>query len=354
MALSVLCWSCSGAVEIYYSKAFKAQQNELYDQVGKALESEQKVAIDSWESINQIRSNRENQRNQLDGLRSVFSLFNSLFILMALPWFRYLPKRLESIIKSKYWNVIIGLPFLFSLFPTISKMLAEEPIPFVSELDVYYSTLTLGFLGYVLWESFAKRRLPALAWLSTICILVTFIAQVYKLSGSAIDLTLYSAIFKTSLIMIFFALALSWIKELAENVIPKSHQLFLDLHTDKTDQGQLNNTAQIRGIPGTGQGNVKLTPALHELLVSFARNKLDGEGWLEIKPKNDNRSKDYDIKDHNEIKRLLAALLDGIFGKESWGEHQHREPLKSSLFEMSDKRERKIRLAIPTDNISIS
>ena len=102
-------------------------------------------------------------------------------------------------------------------------------------------------------------------------------------------------------------------------------------------------------------GEVLLTPALYQLLFEFARRKKEGvDPWLEIKPKNFDRSKTYDINDHNEIKRLLSALLDGVFGKENWTRDHHQIPLKNTLFEMSEKRERRIQLALPSENIVLN
>ncbi|MDJ0645825.1 MAG: hypothetical protein QNJ57_07580 [Flavobacteriaceae bacterium] len=317
LALSVLCWSISGALEVYYA---------------------QRVLVDSF---------------MLDGWRSILSLFNSLFILLALPWFRYLPKPVEHIIKSKYWIYIIGLPFLFSLLPTFSKMLSGKTLSLISELDVYYAFLTLGFLGFVLWESFAKRRLKLLAWLSTVTVIITLIAQLYKLTDASINLTLFSAIFKTALIMLFFALALSWVKELAENVIPDAKDFHLKFMKIKSANGKYQHLVTLIGLPG-GERKVNLTPAGYELFLKFAvRKKESGNNWLEIKPKNFDLARSYDINDYNEIKRLLIALLDGVFGKENWTRDHHLNPLKASLFEMSEKRERKIRLAVPPENISL-
>ena len=113
LALSVLCWSISGGVELIYANVLPDEPAYL-----------------------------------LDGWRSILSLGNSLFILMALPWFRYLPQRIEAIIKSSYWSYIIGLPFLFSLLPTISKMISGKSITLINELDVYYAILTLIFWGW--------------------------------------------------------------------------------------------------------------------------------------------------------------------------------------------------------------
>lgn len=311
LALSVLCWSISGLLDVYFTR-FSVEENILQE-----------------------------------GWRSILSLFNSLFILFALPWFRYLPKPLAPIIKSKYWVYIVGLPFIFSLLPTISKMASGRSLFVISELDVYYALLTLGFLGYVLWESFARRRLKALAWLSLVCILITLVAQFYKLTGSSINLTLFSAIFKTSLIMLFFALALSWVKELSENIIPTKEHFRIIFNRKE-------RFVLLKGFPGDSERKVSLTPALFDLFFKFAERKKNGlDEWLEIKPKSFEGSKEYDIRDHNEIKRLLFALLDGLFGKDNWTQDLHLKPLKNTLFEMSEKRERKISLAIPTENISL-
>ncbi len=318
LALSVLCWSISGAFEIYFIETNTTSE----------------IVVDGW--------------------RSVWSLLNSLFILLALPWFRYLPESIGHIIKSKYWIYIVGVPFLFSILPTLSRMISGTVIAMINELDVYYAIFTLGFLGYVLWESFLKRRLKALAFLSLVCILVVLVAQIYKLSGNDINLTLFSAIFKTSLIMIFFALALSWVKELAENVIPDSDDFHIKFLKNKLSSGKMEHFVFLKGFPGTEKRKVKLTPALFELFSKFAQRRKSDNNWLEIKPKNFSMSKKtFDINDYNEVKRLLVALLDGVFGKDSWTVDNHLNPLKNTLFEMSEKRDRKIRLKIPQDNISL-
>lgn len=319
LALSVLCWSISGAIEVYYAKAVV----------------EDTLILDGW--------------------RSVLSLANSLFILLSLPWFRYLPLPIAHIIKSKYWIYIVGLPFLFSVLPTISKMITGNMMAMMNELDVYYAIFTLVFLGYVLWESFIRRRLKTLALLSLVCIGIVLVAQIYKLSGYSINLTLFSAIFKTSLIMIFFALALSWVKELSENIIPESQNLKVIFKRKKGSNGKYEQLVNLKGFPGTETRKVKLTPAMYELFIKFAKRKLESEdAWLEIKPKSAHLSKrTFDINDYNEVKRLLHALLDGLFGKQNWTPEHHLNPLKNALFEMSEKRDRKIRLVIPAANISL-
>ncbi len=189
----------------------------------------------------------------------------------------------------------------------------------ISELDVYYSILTLLVLGIVLWESFIKRRLVLLAILSAICILITFAAQVFKLTDDGNTQILFSAIFKTALIMIFFALALSWVKDLIERIQIKSGNVFLKL--SKIKSGRLfNNILAISGLTGDEKKEVSLTNKNFELLKLFIDRKMGpSEGWLEIKPKSNNRTGNvYDINNHNEIKRLIHSILDGVYGKNMW------------------------------------
>lgn len=318
LALSILCWAVSGLVEILY------QENH-----GLGLHFK-------------------------EGLRSVFSLLNSLFILLSLPWFRYLPKPFAPLIKSKFWPYIIGIPFAFALLPTLHKLFLARTASIISELDVYYALLTLFFLGFVLWESFVKRRLPLLGWLSIITVFITLMAQMYKLLDNTINLLLFSAIFKTALIMLFFALALSWVKELTETVIPTPHQLKLWFSKNNRMGNKDNFRVTLQGFSGNEDRIVQLTPALYKLFRAFAERRITTTGgWLEIKPKNFDVSKTYDINDHNELKRLVVALLDGLFGKQNWTKDKHFVPLKTTLFEMSEQRERRIRLLLPKENIII-
>lgn len=335
LALSILCWSISGFVD---SKYGGAMHNHMA----------------STPNITGSNGFYESQMIQLNGWKSILSLFNSLFILLALPWFKYLPKKLENVIKSKYWPIIVGLPFLFSLMPTIRKFYSSSSVSLISELDVYYSILTLLVLGIVLWESFTKRRLILLAVLSAVCVLVTFAAQVFKLTDNGNSQILFSAIFKTSLIMIFFALALSWVKDLTERIQIKSKDISLKLSKIKSGRSFINILA-IDGLIDKESKEVSLTNKNYDLLKLFVdRKKGTGDGWLEIKPKSNNRTgKIYDINDHNEIKRLTHSILDGVYGKGLWSKSEHEIPLKEILFEVSNEKERVIRLAISKESLFV-
>lgn len=315
LALAVLCWSLSGAVDLCFGQ-------------------------DDDQTTLQL------------GLRSILSLCNSFFILLSLPDFKYIPERIEPLIKSKMWIYLISVPFGLAIAQTLTTIFLKNTTQFIHEMDVYYALLTLGFLGSVLWTSFINRRLPMLAYLSIICIVITLVAQLYKMTDSTIDENLFSAIFKSCLIMLFFALALSWVKELMENVIPEARHIVLSLINRKTEEGQYQKIAAISGITSNRPVDITLTQSSYDLLDAFITAR-QTDSWLEIKPKSDIRSqKTYDINDHNQIKRLLNNLLDELFGKGAWTQNHHYTPLRSTLFEMSDKRDRKIRLALPKENIS--
>lgn len=332
LALSILCWSFSGLVEAYYAD----QITSLAGSLG---------TLDATGDVS-------GHISSLQGFKTVLSLLNSLFILLALPWFRYMPKALESVIKNRYWPLIVGLPFVFSLLPTMSKLIFHGNVRLISELDVYYSILTLAVLGLVLWESFINRKLAALAYLSTVCILVTFAAQIFKLTDGDSQI-LFSAIFKTSLIMIFFALALSWVRDLDKKIAAVSSDLTLKIKSNRKGSAK-DSRVEISGLTDTPV-IFGMTNKNHSLLQLFAE-RLNGsdDDWLEIKPKSDMRTgKTYDINDYNEMKRLLVSMLDGIYGKGQWTKEQHEMPLKELLFELSSGRERKVRLAIPKSNVTI-
>ena len=332
LAASVACWAMSGGVEVGYASAL---QEALA--AGAPLEP---------------------LFGQLAAWRSVLSLSNSLLILLALPYFRYLPPRLTALAQSRYWPLVVGLPFAIALLPTARQLLTGRPSSIVSELDVYYALLTLAFLGLVLWSSFVRRRLPALAYLTAVCTVVTIGAQALKLGADPGTQVVLAAVFKTCLIMLFFALALSWVRELTETAGGRTSS---EAETSATPVAlELLGSREVRlsGIISSKETTkFQLTPTVYELLHRFAErrtNAPDG-GWLEIKPKHEAKPRKlYDIRDHNEVRRLLHALLDGLYGAGHWGREQHELPLKRLLFESDATRPRTLRLALAAEHVTLA
>ena len=142
---------------------------------------------------------------------------------------------------------------------------------------------------------------------------------------------------------------------LTEKISSSSADVFLKTFRIKKNEKSFVNKLSVKGLNGNKEKVIDLSNKNYDLITKFISKKAnDGEGWLEIKPKSDTRSgKLFDINDHNEIKRLVISILDGIYGKGLWSKVEHELPLKSILFEMSSQRERKIRLLIPPTNLEM-
>ena len=94
LALSVLCWSFSGAVEVYYANHFQQEVQVVYEKINIEENNNPEIDLNLFnKEITEIKKQQEKRTYQLNGWRSIFSLFNSLFILLALPWFKYIPKK---------------------------------------------------------------------------------------------------------------------------------------------------------------------------------------------------------------------------------------------------------------------
>lgn len=155
--------------------------------------------------------------------------------------------------------------------------------------------------------------------------------------------------------MLFFALAMSWVKELVENPLPLADKLYLSFSITKNDANTLERKVILEGYPNQPKRQLVLSRAPFELLLKFAQKKLEKDPWLIIKPKNDKRSNaSFDISDHNQIKRIVTAMLDQLHGKDDWTMEQHYTPFRNALLELSSEKERRIRLAIPKEQLDLS
>jgi len=151
--------------------------------------------------------------------------------------------------------------------------------------------------------------------------------------------------------MIFFALALSWVKELSEKLTVDKSKLSIDYSIGRGERRKISHKIMFDGLD-TGPALIDLTSRNQDLMQKFISKKLNGDKWLTIKPKSDYKSAQaYDIQDHNEIKRLTSNILDGLFGKSNWDKIQHFDPLKNNLFEFSKSESRKIRLSLSPDRV---
>ena len=332
LSLAVLVWAFSGMVEIFYARSLEAHLLE-------------NSSVDGFD------------KTSFEGMRSILSILNSAFILLALPCFKHIPKNINGILQSEAWKWLVGITFLLSaLFTAFMLIGITTPVrpTFINSVDSVYGVFTLFFLGYILWASFEKRQLRVLAWLSVLCIAYTLIAQVLKVFETDFWRIFFSCTFKTMLILLFFALVMSWIKELSKTYIPKTNEMFALFEKKKNGNNKFEYSVLLTIPPHIQMKKVSFTEKNYALFLKFAQRKVENKngGWLEIQPKTKAlQHKDYDLKDYNEISRILDSILNTAYGTGNWNKEDERKALKEMLFEYDN---RKIRLKVLGEHISFS
>ena len=325
LSLAVLAWAMSGIVDIFY--------------------------------VNELLRNKNTPINNtaFEGMRSIFSMLNSALILLALPCFKHIPKAIYRIVKSETWRFLVITTFIFSALITmlmISGIIVPSKVAFINTADLIYAVFTLTFLGMILWSSFEKRGLKSLAYLSAICIACTLVAQVLKLEDAQFWRIFFSCTFKTILMMLFFALALSWVEELSKNYLPKPKDMHLVFVKKKNGLNKFTYSTILTIPPRIQTQQIVFTEKPFELFLKFAEKRMfaetEKESWLEIQPRSSKQG-EYDIKDYNQINRILDNILNEAYGPNNWTSDEERQLLKQALFDYQNNR--KIRLRISPENI---
>ncbi len=329
LSFAVLIWAFSGVVDVFHAHQLK-NSSEL----------------------------TEFDNSVYEGLRSMLSIINSALILLALPCFKHIPRSIGKFVKSDAWLFIVGTTFFICTAVSIlmiTKVIIPSKAAFIYSVDFIYAMFTLSFLGLILWESFEKRGIKLLAYLSVVSIACTLIAQVLKLNleDTVFWGIFFSCAFKTILIMLFFALALSWVKEMTKNYFPQPDEMHLFFIQKKIQTNKYNYQVILTIPPHIQTQAVSYTEKPFSLFLSFAeaRKKANNDpklGWLEIQPKS-YKTGDYDIKDYNEINRLLDPILNSSFGLDNWTSEVERSHLKKVLF--AYQKNRKIKLRVHPSNI---
>ena len=335
LSFSILVWAFSGGLEIYYGIYFESIQSNYKQQL------------------------------LLNSGRSLLSILNSTFILLSLPFFKYVPTvgPLKRIMEPASWKIwILTLAgFVLVLTCCLTTILYQLPSSSVSTnqfltsatnmIDVFYAFLTLLILGITLWNSFDQRNFRALAILTVICIGFTVIAQVMKMGGYDFWGIFFSCTFKTMLIMIFFALALTWVaEEIEAEFIPEPASMLLSFAPLQNGRKQ----KIIFTLPNQFHSEeIWMNQAPYQLLQKFAERRLNEspqEGWLKIKPKGTNLK--HDIASYNQIKSIFKDLLNHKYGKGNWSE-QELNFLRKALIERHQQKDGLYRLRLPAPSIQV-
>ena len=323
LSVAILVWALSGVLEVYYAEG---------------------LADANFDST------------QYEGLKSMLSIFNSAFILLALPRFRHLPKLIRPVVRSESWRWLVISTFSFSVVITLlmlSGVIIPKRITLISSVDLIYAIFTLFFLGLTLWASFDRRGLTILAYLAVTSIAFTLAAQILKLGDSDFLKILLSTTFKTILIVLFFALALSWVEELGMSARRFTRNLAIQFSTGRNHQNRREYIAHLQLPEAADWQRIYFTEKPFLLLHRFAekrkREGIEG-GWLEIQPKTAVK-KDYDIKDYNEIGRILDTICTSI-SKSDRLPTLSKSDLKEILFEYG--KSRRIRLRVKAEHIELN
>lgn len=323
LSVAILVWALSGVLEVYYAEG---------------------LADANFDST------------QYEGLKSMLSIFNSAFILLALPRFRHVPKLIRPVVRSESWRWLVISTFGFSVVLTLlmlSGVIIPKRITLISSVDLIYAIFTLFFLGLTLWASFDRRGLTILAYLAVTSIAFTLAAQILKLGDSDFLKILLSTTFKTILIVLFFALALSWVEELGKSARRLGRNLAIQFSTGRNHQNRREYIAHLQLPEAADWQKIYFTEKPFLLLHRFAeKRKAEGAegGWLEIQPKTAVK-KDYDIKDYNEIGRILDTICLSI-SKSDTHPSLSKNDLKEIFFEYG--KSRRIRLRVQAEYIELN
>lgn len=209
--------------------------------------------------------------------QNIFSIANSLFLILALFYLdnspQYLYNNKKSIRKIILFLVALSIfSFLLSLKfgDTINTLgLRYSAIP-----DLILSAVLSWFLGISLYKTFANRDMLIVAIISVFTIVVLFLSQLPEVFHAK-NLEFYSdlikIISKTSLISIFLVLGTSWVIELSQ--LPT----VTDMKIHFTDWNQVQISIPSKGIINTSIEFGKKTTQFNNLLKFAIRRKFAPE-----------------------------------------------------------------------------
>ncbi len=247
------------------------------------------------------------------GLLVFFSLFNSLFFVLALFHFDHAPAFLYHNTKNVF-RLILGFVFISGISFVLFILLdfdSGSDFHWSSIPDILFSVLLSYLLMYSFYKTFKERHLERIAFFSVLAILLLFIAQLPEILPGVESANLYVELLrvtsKITLIFICLVLATSWVIELAETPTPSEMSIrFLDwslielnipskgIHSEQIDFGgkatQFRNLLKFairrkyapveqRSIEiikdGEIQGQVYLSRIMDDINSRLAANKAD-------------------------------------------------------------------------------
>jgi hypothetical protein len=154
--------------------------------------------------------------------QNIFSILNSLFLIIALFYFDHAPSYLYNNRKNTIRIIIplIALSLLsFILALIFNDTLSTYGIRYSVIPDLILSAILSWFLAITLFKTFTYRKMTMVAILSPAIILLLFISQIpqtFHIDFLDFYSDLIKIISKTGLISIFLVLGTSWVIELSQ------------------------------------------------------------------------------------------------------------------------------------------
>ena len=154
--------------------------------------------------------------------QNMFSILNSLFLILALYYFDNSPEYLYNNKKSTkrilvFFIGISLISLLIALF--FGETIKTYGIRFNTIPDVLLSVILSWFLILSLYRTFYNRKMKSVAIIAVFSILVLFITQVpyvFNFEDYISIIELAKLISKTTLIFLFLVLGTSWVLELSQ------------------------------------------------------------------------------------------------------------------------------------------
>lgn len=154
--------------------------------------------------------------------QNMFSIINSMFLILALYYFDSSPNYLYNNKKStkRILLFFISLSVIsLSLALFFGETINTKGIRFNTIPDVLLSAILTWFLVFSLYRTFNNRKMKSVAIIATLSIILLFITQipyVFNFESYAFYIDLTKLIAKTTLIFVFLVLGTSWVLELAQ------------------------------------------------------------------------------------------------------------------------------------------
>jgi len=154
--------------------------------------------------------------------QNMFSILNSLFLILALYYFDNSPEYLYNNKKStrRILLFFIGLSLLSLIIAlTFGETITTYGIRFNTIPDLLLSAILTWFLMLSLYRTFYNRKMKSVAIIAVSSIIIMFITQVpyvFNFENYSFSIDLAKLIAKTTLIFIFLVLGTSWVLELSQ------------------------------------------------------------------------------------------------------------------------------------------